>query len=167
MRDRFSELYRSTFPLVDRYCRRRISPDQAEDIVAEVYVIAWRRRDRFLAADEPIAWLYATAFRVVSAQYRRNRRQRLLAGRLEASDPRLIRPPDSAVAMADEVGRVFEALSGLSLDDQEIIALAAFEELSIVQIAVATGRTEAAARTALYRARQRLRASYAELGGDR
>lgn len=164
--ERFTEAYRSTYPELVAYCRRRLTSNRVDDAVAEIYTVAWSKRDQFLAADSQLAWLYAVGFRVVSTEYRRAKRRRLLGLRLFQEDiGRFVQSPDDRAVDTDDVDRAFRAISSLRVDDQEIIALAAFEGLSYREIAEATGRSETSARTALHRARQRLRDAYRQLGG--
>lgn len=164
--ERFAEAYRSTYPALVAYCRRRLTSDRVDDAVADIYTVAWDKRDQFLGADTPLAWLYGVGFRVVSSEYRRARRHRLLGRRLSHHEtPRFVQPPDAQAADADEIERAFQAMATLRVEDQELIALAAFEDLSYRQIAEVTGRSESSARSALHRARQRLRDAHEQSGG--
>lgn len=153
----FEDLYRSTYPNVVAYCRRRLSGDQADEAVADIYAIAWRKRSHFLTAEAPLAWLYGVGFRVVSSQYRANKRKRLLTERLKREPPHKNPGTEASVTTDDDLARALAALDQLSIRDQELIRLAAFEELTYREIAAVTGRSVASVRTALSRARERLR----------
>src|ERR1044072_3178656 len=62
--EEFDELYRATAPELFAYLRRRAVPD-VEDLVAEVFVTAWRRRQDLPAPMLRRAWLYGTARRLL------------------------------------------------------------------------------------------------------
>ena len=44
----FAEVYESHFRSVHDYCRRRVSSDRVEDLVAETFLTAWRKIDQSL-----------------------------------------------------------------------------------------------------------------------
>ena len=57
--DPFDALFNSTYPQVVAYVRRRIvNVQDADDVVAEIYATAWRRRDQLNSIHTPLAWLY-------------------------------------------------------------------------------------------------------------
>ena len=55
MTTEFSELYEQFAGRVLAYARRHANRDDAEDVVAETFHVAWRRRD--VVPDEPLPWL--------------------------------------------------------------------------------------------------------------
>ncbi len=156
--DAFNELYAATFTRVLAYCRRRCHhSSDADDAVAETYLVAWQKLDRARNADSTIAWLYAVAYRVLSNQRRSSSRGERLRTRLrDQPRPELRTDPAETVAADSEVALAFEALGQLSSREQELIRLAAFEELSYAEIATVTGMRIGAVRSGLYRARKRL-----------
>jgi RNA polymerase sigma-70 factor (ECF subfamily) len=79
---RFDQLWKDHAPSVLRYARRHVLPDEVEDVVAETFVVAWRRLDEVPPFGLP--WLLGVA-RNVSANVRRSRhRQEALSGRIAA-----------------------------------------------------------------------------------
>ena len=141
----FEELYNATYQRVTAYCRRRTrSEADADDAVAATYLVAWRRLDDVLAADHPIAWLYGVAYRTLSNQYRARRRAAALRGRLFGVPPRATPTPDWIFEQQADVAAAFAALGSLTAADQELIRLAAFEELSYTEIAVASDTSTSA-----------------------
>jgi RNA polymerase sigma factor (sigma-70 family) len=163
---RFEALYRATYPDVFAYCRRRLPASDVSDTIADIYAVAWRKRDDFIGADSPLAWLYGVGFRVISSRYRSTKRRRRLSRRL-ATEPVASRPGVETIVAADaEVARAFDALAGLSAKDRELIRLAAFEELSYDQIATVMGLSRNAVRSSLFRARERLREAWESGKGD-
>lgn len=139
---------------VRRYLYRRLqgAPDpasMADDLTADVLVVAWRRRADIPQGAE-LPWLYAVARRVL-ANYRRRPQDILSAdlGDLDAideSDPAEIVTDDAALA---------EAWRSLTPRDREILRLVAWEGLSGAQLAAALGISEGGAGAALSRARSR------------
>ncbi len=63
------------------FAARRVSGrESAEDVVADTFAIAWRRRDRI--PEEALPWLYAIAANVIANQYRSSHRRHNLDERL-------------------------------------------------------------------------------------
>lgn len=164
---RFEDLYRSTYPKVLAYCRRRLPADECDDATAEIYAVAWRKSDQFLGAESPLAWLYGVGFRIISGRYRATRRRRRLAALVGSETERGSIDAGATVVGADEVKRAFDALASLSPKDRELIRLAAFEELPYEEIAETTGTSLGSVRSALFRARKRLLEAHNAGEGDR
>lgn len=155
----FDELYATTYARLLSYCRRRVaSAADVDDVVAETYLVAWRRLEDALGADSQIAWLYAIAYRVLANQRRTVHRRGRLSGRIR-SHRTPVTTADPAVAATDNaaVQAVYAALADLDPGDQELIRLAAFEELNHAEIAIVLGIRAGAVRSRLFRARQRLK----------
>jgi RNA polymerase sigma-70 factor, ECF subfamily len=143
-----AELYRRWAPAVYAYALRRSDRDTADEVTADVFLVAWRRREQVPA--EPLPWLYGVARRVLSQQRRGAGRRRALVGRLSFAAVAPVEMPglrDSPLA---------GALARLSARDREALLLRYWEELSPEQIAQALGCTRAAAAVRLHRARRRL-----------
>jgi len=158
----FEELYVDTYRKLLAYARRRTtSQADADDAVAATFIVAWQRLDEALGAEHSLAWLYGVAYRVLANQRRsaarRTRLQRLL------SEQTPLHYPDIAPTAAERnatLTRVLNALATLSPGDQEILRLAAFEQLSHSEIAQALGIRPGLVRSRLYRARRRLQTSF-------
>ncbi|GEP37685.1 DNA-directed RNA polymerase sigma-70 factor [Nocardioides psychrotolerans] len=147
----FEELYDATVRDVLAYARRRTSRD-GEDLVAEVYAVAWRRRSDLPAPMLRRAWLFGVARNLLKADGRQHRREGELVSELAA------RPePASQLTSSDRTARVMgEALERLAPTDREILRLAAWESLTPAELAVALGIRPGTARVRLHRARQAL-----------
>lgn len=133
------------------YAARRVGTADAEDVVADVFVVAWRHRSRRPRRELP--WLYGVARKVLSDHYRsRQRRGRLLekVGNLPLNSR------DDIAAHADLLA-LDSVLDGLSDDDREALLLTAWEGLSPGEAAQVTGVSGAAFRMRLSRARRRFR----------
>jgi RNA polymerase sigma-70 factor (ECF subfamily) len=151
--DDFERMYEQTRGQVLRYCLRRTSVDAAVDVVADVYAVAWRRRDSI--PPDPLPWLYGVARRVLGNQRRSARRWSSLKAKAmgAGAGPE---GPEAHVLRDAEHRLVAEAVSRLSSRDSEIIRLAAWEGLDRDQIAVALGASPNAVTQRLSRALDRL-----------
>jgi RNA polymerase sigma-70 factor (ECF subfamily) len=151
----FEDLVRTHTRALHRYLVRRVGIDEADDLAADVLVVAWRRRDD-VPDEVPLAWLYRTAGFVV-ANFRRKGRP-IPVGDLpdEAADD------DPAVhAVRDE--QVREVLLRLSPRDRQIVLLNAWEGLAGDDLAAVLGIGRGGADAALSRARARLATAWSEL----
>jgi RNA polymerase sigma-70 factor (ECF subfamily) len=144
-RERFERLYREHATDVAAYALRRTDRATAEDVVAETFVVVWRRLHRVPA--EPLPWLYAVARKVLANQRRGAARRSALRRRLESGTADASYSPDVVVR---------DALAALPESDREILRLVAWEGLSPTDAAVVLGCSATAARLRLYRARNRL-----------
>jgi RNA polymerase sigma-70 factor, ECF subfamily len=145
---RFVALYETYGSAVLAFARRRCGADEAEDVLAETFLVAWRRRDDVPA--DALPWLYAVARNVVSNRLRSQRRRTALEARIATE------PPLDGAERRDPDPRLHEALATLKPIDREALLLTAWEGLSIDRAARAAGCTQAAFHVRLHRARKRL-----------
>jgi DNA-directed RNA polymerase specialized sigma24 family protein len=157
--ERFRRLYEEHGDSVLRYARRRTSPETAEDVLAETFVVAWRRLDRVPA--EPRGWLIAVARRVLANQRRGDSRRAALIAKL-APPPVRGAPPEPAGGSP-----LTAALATLNERDHEILALVHWDGLTPAEAATVLGCTPVAVRTRLHRARRRLARALEEQEDDR
>jgi RNA polymerase sigma-70 factor, ECF subfamily len=158
--DRFRVLYERTRPGIIAYVlRRSASHEDAADVVAETFEIAWRRLDDIPAGEASLLWLYVTARYVLANQGRRNRRRDdttvRLANELRGTAAR-------AEATDEESLSIRSCLSSLQPDERELLMLAGWEGLSAADIGRVLGCSPTAARIRLHRARARLKVEMAE-----
>lgn len=155
---RFSRLYEEHERQILRYALRRCDePEDAADVVAETFLVAWRRLGDVPLGAEARLWLYATARRVLANHRRGVGRRTRLADRLREELRRQI--PSQPSAAGDGV---IEALAELGDADRELLMLIGMEELTPREAARVLGIGTVTARTRLHRARRRLRARLAE-----
>jgi len=147
-----TDMYVQHSDSVYRYALRRVgSPEDAEDVLVEVFAVAWRRRT--VVPEPALPWLYRTAGNVIAHVIRgRQRRDRLTVrlsnvSTLHVDDP----APDPDIRAA--VNRLPEP-------DAEILRLWAWECLEPQEIASVLDISPGAARTRLSRAKARLREAY-------
>lgn len=162
--------------LFDRYAdlvynvafRRSGRWDVAEDVVATVFLEAWRQRHRVrLQGDSIRPWLIGVTVNRVRRYWRSAERGRRATLRMVSAE---VHEPDHAGEVSDRLdseqrmAAILVALDGLPAEQREVIQLWAWEELSYEEIAVALGVAVGTVRSRLHRARTRLDPSY---GTDR
>ncbi|MET9063832.1 RNA polymerase sigma factor [Streptosporangium sandarakinum] len=151
---------------IHRYAARRLGTQAADDIAAETFLIAFRRRASYdLTQRLARPWLYGIATRLI-ARHRRGEERFLRALCRTGQDP-LPEPMADAVVdrvAAQEKDRVLAgALAGLSRGDRDVLLLVAWGDLSYEEVAEALGIPVGTVRSRLHRARRKTRAS---LGND-
>jgi RNA polymerase sigma-70 factor, ECF subfamily len=178
---RFELLYAKHAPAVKAYVLRRSDASTADDVVAEVFVVCWRRFEEIPIDPQP--WLFGIARRVLSTQRRGERRRVALQHRLAHTAGHSAAPVPGELSgempgglnseerngFADAIPRMGDgalagiadtglaaALARLSDGDRELLLLIAWEGLSPAEAASVLGVKPATARVRLLRARRRL-----------
>jgi RNA polymerase sigma-70 factor (ECF subfamily) len=158
---RFDAIFRAHCPDVVAYCGWRAGPSiDAQDVVAEVFLAAWRRLDDVPEGHGARLWLYATARRVMANHRRSSRRSLALRDRLTRER---VGRTDEVFAAGSADAAVREALRRLRPRDREVLLLAEWEGLSPAEIGVVLGCLPVTARGRLHRARFRFRVTFEEL----
>jgi RNA polymerase sigma-70 factor (ECF subfamily) len=147
--ERFTVLAQAVTEPLRRYLSRRTDPDTAQDVLADAFLVLWRRLDD-IPADDPLPWCYGVTRGCLANALRAARRQRRLVARLT-----LLQPRQTSGPVLDDVD-LYDALGRLSDRDQELIRLWAWEQLKPQEIAVVLGCTANAASIRLHRARKKL-----------
>ena len=135
----FVAVYAEHLPAVSRYLARRVDRDDVDDLAADVFAIAWRKRAQ-VAPGEELPWLYSIAAYQVA-----NHRRRLAA---RASVLGLLAVPDSAPSAESLVtadAELARAWAAISPRDREVLALVVIDDLAVAQAAVAIGASLATA----------------------
>lgn len=157
-------VYLDTYERILGYAMRRCdSPEDAADVVAETFEIAWRRVDDLPPGEQARLWLYGVA-RNVLANHRRGRIRRHIhqaALRENITDLYARTSPPGEEMEIRAIGRIFRDLSD---DDRELLSLVAWEGLDAGEIALVLGRSRNAVRVRLHRARKRFSSGLAEAG---
>lgn len=152
---RFSRLYELAYTDVLRFIQRRAGPEHAEDIVHEAFLAAWRRLDELPAKhDDARAWLFATARNCLLNDRRGQARQGALAVRIATRTPTIT---DAEAELTHQRIDLAAAWQRLRPEDQEVLALAIWEDLPSSQAGKILGISSAAYRIRLHRARKSLR----------
>jgi RNA polymerase sigma factor (sigma-70 family) len=153
---RFGKLYREQARAILAYALRRVeNPEDASDVVAETFLVAWRRLDEVPLGQGERLWLYAVARRVTANIRRAEGRRTRLSERLAETLPtELAIPPEPGGEAADAL----RAMAGLGDEERELLLLVTWDELSPREAAKVLGLSQLATRSRLHRARRRLRA---------
>ncbi|MEZ5176669.1 MAG: sigma-70 family RNA polymerase sigma factor [Acidimicrobiia bacterium] len=160
--ERFEELYRTHYRKIVAYARRRThSIEDADDVAATTFSVAWRRLEDLVGADEPLAWLYGVAYRTVLSHRRGVARAAQLVERAASQHSGMVESVESSIVTRDQLERAAAAVDTLSRSDQEILRLVGWEECSHAEIAQILDISRVLVRTRLLRARRRLQTAYA------
>ncbi len=160
--ERFSRLFADTEREVLAYALRRVArPEDAADVVAETFLVAWRRLDKVPSGDDARLWLFGVARRQLANQRRGELRRLRLADRLRRELPAAA----AGVGSSEDhrVAAVRAALARLDEEDREILRLSSWEGLSPSEIAAVMGSHAVTVRSRLHRARKRLRAELVQI----
>ena len=161
----FALLFRRHAAALQRYIARRIGPTVAEDVLADVFLAAFRQRHRYdpdRADARP--WLYGIATNLVG----RHRRAEVRALRnLERTgvDPvteGFVERSDARVGAAAVRQRLAAALAALRPGYRDALLLVAWGELTYEEVAAALDIPVGTVRSRVNRARSSMRTS---LGG--
>lgn len=163
---RFAALYRAYYRHVYAYCRRRVSVDETDDLVADVFLAVWRRIDDTPEGDSVLPWLYRVAYLTTSNHWRGLRRKRELREKLDSIGLNPVEPVSDQVVKRQEVRDALAILDHLPPKDKEIIKLSVWEQLPHDAIASVLGINPETARQRLHRAKKRLATQFIEKHED-
>lgn len=154
-RERFRVLYNDLYDDLWRYVQRRsISTEEARDTLSEVFLVAWRRLEDIPAGKEARLWLFGVARNLVKTSWRKRKRSGDLVVRIGSEMS--TRGTTDEELDSSGVLKIVKALQFLSENDQEILRLLAWENLSHKEISVVLGCSENAVAIRIRRARVRL-----------
>jgi RNA polymerase sigma factor (sigma-70 family) len=162
----FEQLFRDTrTDLLAYILRRSASAEDAADVLAETYLIAWQKLDAIPTGERARLWLFGVARNLLLKGASRRRSRRDLVERL-ASELRGAHPPHTPVE--DERSAALRvALAALPERQREIVMLTAWEGLTPKQIATVTDTPVNVIRVRLHRARTRLKRDITSSSIDR
>ncbi|GAA0946914.1 RNA polymerase sigma factor [Nonomuraea longicatena] len=163
--DDFDRVFAAHFQEIHRYVAQRLGPDHAEDVAAETFLTAYRKRDRYDPGRAGVrTWLYGIATNLVG-KHRRTETRALRA--LRRHDPPSADPgPEERVAERVSAQSLRPALAhavaALNAGERDVVLLVALAGLTHDEIAQALGISYGTVGSRLSRARRKLRAA---LGG--
>jgi RNA polymerase sigma factor (sigma-70 family) len=160
--EEFAQIFDRHAPTIHAYLRRRIGQPDADDLLAETFLIAFERRAHYrpMAADAR-PWLFGIATNLL----RRSARSEVRAYRALARTgvDRIGPPMEERVAERVDANASYRILAGvlgkLSRGDRDTILLYAWAGLSYEEIAHAMDVPVGTVRSRLHRARRQLRAA--------
>jgi RNA polymerase sigma-70 factor (ECF subfamily) len=153
-------LFREHRAAVLAYLVRRVDePEDAADLLTEVFVIAMRRPDRVPQGGEAKLWLFGVARNLLANNRRGNhRRDSAVRSLAEALRTQAMTNP----APTGETAEVLRQLNLLPEADRELITLVAWDGLQPTEAAQVLGIKPGTARARLHRLRRRIRDELAE-----
>lgn len=159
----FEQFYERHQPAVCAYCVRRVGRHDGNDVVSQVFSVAWRRREELPPAGRELPWLYGVARRVLGHHWRSVGRARRLAEKAGVLPIEAPPTPDVVAAESAEHELVRAALAELRPNDREVLMLAAWEGLTHAEIGDVVGCSLAAVDKRMSRAKARLAEKYESL----
>ncbi len=162
--ERFAAMYELNRARVYAFAVSKAGRQLADEILSEVFMIAWRKFDAM--PDPPLPWLLVVARNVTMSQFRVTAREQSVADELRAWLPADgFTVPDIAEDVADRIA-VLTALVQLPEADRELLTLVAWHGLTARSAAGVIGCSTAAFFVRLHRARRRLELAVAAAGAD-
>ena len=154
--DSFEALYERTFPRVYAYVASLLRDrSAAEDVTAQAYERAYRRRRSFRAGrGTPEAWLFGIARNAALDELRRRKRT---AAPIDEVEDQAGGSVEDAAEMAIRRDVVRVALAGLEPRERDLVALKFMGGLTNAEIAGVLGVSESNAGTRLHRTLTKLR----------
>lgn len=162
-RDRFEQMFNSNAHSVRAFIWRRsngldIAISSVDDIEADVWSIAWSRRDSAPNDTElELAWIFQITRHVLANHIRKSDTRRKISNTL---DPQEITElaADALLLLDEEISGVFGVLNA---SEREVMALTVWESLKPGQIAIVLGVSPNAVSIRLNKARKKI-ANYLE-----
>jgi RNA polymerase sigma factor (sigma-70 family) len=136
---------------ISQFLYRRIEANDVDDLVSEVFGVAWRKGERVTVGEE-LPWLYRVASNLVANHRRKNARAARLLATLFAPDTS---PSAESLAVADI--SLAAAWGSLPAKSREVLALTALDGLTVTEVAASLGITPNAVSVRLARARTQIR----------
>lgn len=150
----FAALFQAHYRAVCHYIAARAEPDVVEDVAADTFMVAWRRRDEL--PDEPRAWLLGTAARCLANNRRSAMRSARVGERLAGQPTPIAASVEDALVRVQQGRALLEALTSLRAGDLELLLLHHWDGLAARDIAAVLGCSRVVARARLHRAGRRL-----------
>jgi RNA polymerase sigma-70 factor (ECF subfamily) len=152
----FERGFEENFSLIHRFVARRVGTALADDLAAETFAIAFRRRASFDPKRGSLrSWLYGIATNLVRNHWRTEQSLLKLATRLRVGSEYLddLSISDERLSASLVAPRIAAALASLNEEQRDVILLHAWAELKHDEIAHALGIAPGTVRSRLSRAR--------------
>ena len=162
--ERFAVLFDRHAPHIHRYLARRAGREVAGDLVAETFLAAFAKRDRYdLSRADARPWLYGIATNLVG-QHRRDEARQYRISQAAVAEPD-VRGHAERVA-ADVTAQAMRplldaALAALPAGDRDVLLLIAWEQLTYQEVSQALAIPVGTVRSRLNRARTKVRQALA------
>lgn len=161
---RFEQIYDDYSGLILAYAARRTGNiEDATDVVAETFTVAWRRISDVPPGEQARPWLYGVARRTLGNQRRTIGRRSRLDKKLRSEASSFVVDP---AEMEPERASTHAVLARMSDGDRELLTLSAWDGLDSNDLARVLGCSPATARVRLHRARRRFERKYFDGGNE-
>jgi len=151
---RFEELWESYAHRISAYATRHVGPNAAQEIVADTFLVAWRRLKD--VPNDALPWLIVVARNTISVARRSERRAHTLEFALAqlsaAAAPAAVGPE----AIMIERDTMLRGIAGLTEVEREALLLTSWDGLGAAQAAIVADCSTTAFHVRLHRARRRL-----------
>lgn len=159
----FGELFTRHGDLMFGFLQQRCGVAAAEDLLSEVFCSAFvARRTYDFERENSLPWLYGIAVNLLRRHYRASARRTNLEIRLRSVAGSQRATDDVVAASIDAAEMLRQINSALTDDENEILELTVWEELTFDEASRALGVPAGTLRSRLTRARQKLRGLFAE-----
>jgi RNA polymerase sigma-70 factor (ECF subfamily) len=145
---------------IHRYVAARLGPDAADDVTAETFLTAFRKRASYdWDRAEARPWLYGIATNLIGEHRRAERRRLRVLARVPAPGPPESFEDATASRLAAEAlrPRLAGALARLSPDERDLLLLVAWTDLSYAGVAQALDIAPGTVASRLHRVRKKIR----------
>ena len=160
----FDAAVRRITPRLQRYANRRLGDaHEAEELVQEALLRAYKHGDSLLTEDDLVAWCTVVTGRLVIDRLRVRGRSTSVAELPEGT--RVGRDTAEVVVARDEARMALDALDAMPARQAAVLWAREVEGQGYDEIGARFGMTEPAVRSILTRARKALRKEYASRGG--
>lgn len=163
--EQFAEIFDRHAPAIHEYLSRRVGRCMADDLTAETFLVAFRRREGYdTTRPDARPWLYGIATNLLRHHQRSEIRQYRALART-GIDPADEPGEDGVVARlaaASTTRKLAAALAALPEGQRHVLLLIAWAEFSHEQVAQALGISAGTVRSRLHSARKRLRRAAAD-----
>jgi RNA polymerase sigma-70 factor (ECF subfamily) len=157
---RFAAVFDRHADAIHRYAAGRLGPDAADDVTAETFLTAFRKRGSYdLGRDDARPWLYGIAIRWI-------REHRRTEHRYYEGVARLPVPPQAEafeeaaanrVAARQMLPLLAPVLAALSQGERDLLLLVAWTDLTYGEVAQALGIAPGTVASRLHRVRRKVR----------
>ena len=163
----FEQFYASAFPRVYSFIRSQVgSPQTAQDVVARIFLKAFRHHSKAPQGSAAMVWLFRIAHTVLIDHWRVEGRRDASSVSIEdlAEFPGSAVDPEAAYVKKERNALLLSVLSQLDKDDRTILGLKFTAQQTNREIAAILELSEGAVSMRLLRALRRLRERLSERG---
>ncbi|HUF47305.1 MAG TPA: sigma-70 family RNA polymerase sigma factor [Vicinamibacterales bacterium] len=161
-RSAFEQVAMPVAPALLRTARRLVPGDDADDLVQETFLRAYRTFDSFRPGTNGKAWLFTILYSIVANRWRQESRRPVLQS-LDAGDQRFadalsadLPGPDVLYGQAELRAVIDRALEGLPEEFRATLLLVDIEGLTYEEAAAVTASPVGTVRSRLSRARRQM-----------